>query len=122
MQLLPSTAADPNVDIANIDILENNIHAGAKYMSFLRSRYFSNDDTSKQDQFAFTWAAYNAGPAKVRRLRDKAKEMGLNPNKWFHNVEYAALEVVGLETVRYVANIYKYYIAYKLSQDLSVSK
>ena len=122
MQLLPSTAADPNVDIANIDILENNIHAGAKYMSFLRSRYFSDDDISKQDRFAFTWAAYNAGPAKVRKLRNKAKEMGLNPNKWFHNVEYAALEVVGLETVRYVANIYKYYIAYKLSRDISVSK
>jgi len=40
--------------------------------------------------------------------------MGLDPNVWFGNVEIAAARVVGNETVRYVRNIYKYYIAYKL--------
>ena len=40
MQLLQSTANDPNVGIPNIDDVENNIHAGAKYMNFLRNRYF----------------------------------------------------------------------------------
>ena len=119
MQLLPSTAADPNVAISDIEVLENNIHAGAKYMAFLRGRYFSDDSMSKEDQFAFTWASYNAGPARVRRMRARAGEMGLDPNKWFQNVEYAALEIVGLETVRYVANIYKYYIAYRLYANLN---
>ena len=118
MQLLPSTAADPNVGIPNIEDLEANIHAGAKYMAFLRERYFSDPDMSEENKFAFTWASYNAGPARVRQMRARAIEMGLDPDIWFQNVEYAALEIVGLETVRYVANIYKYYIAYRLVSNL----
>jgi len=74
------------------------------------------------DRFAFTWAACNAGPARVRKMRARAEEMGLNPNKWFQNVEYAALRMVGQETVNYVANIYKYYIAYALSRELLSEK
>ena len=119
MQLLPSTAKDPNVGIEDISILENNIHAGAKYMAFLRERYFSEKALSEENRFAFTWAAYNAGPARVRQLREKAREQGLDPNQWFHNVEHVALERVGIEPVRYVSNIYKYYIAYRLLTDLN---
>lgn len=118
MQLLPTTAKDPNVDIEDISSLENNIHAGAKYMAFLRDRYFSDRELSEEDRFAFTWAAYNAGPARVRQLREQANEEGLDPNQWFHNVEYIALEKVGIEPVRYVSNIYKYYIAYRLLTDM----
>ncbi|WP_419603600.1 transglycosylase SLT domain-containing protein [Thiolapillus sp.] len=108
MQLLPSTAADKNVGIRDISTEENNIHAGAKYMAFLRDRYFSDPAIKPDDRMAFAWAAYNAGPAKVRKMRAKAKAMGLNPNVWFGNVEIAAGKIVGRETVRYVANIYKY--------------
>ncbi len=115
MQVLPSTAADPNVGIPNVEELENNIHAGVKYLAFLRDNYFKDPGISNEDRFAFSWAAYNAGPAKVRKMRKKAKAMGLDPNKWFQNVEHAALRMVGQETVRYVANIYKYYIAYSLA-------
>lgn len=118
MQLLPSTAADPNVGIENIQTLENNVHAGAKYMSFLKDRYFADESLEDIDRLAFTWAAYNAGPRKVRIMRSHAGEMGLDPNQWFGNVEYAALDIIGQETVRYVANIYKYYVAYRLSSDL----
>ncbi|MFC1664491.1 transglycosylase SLT domain-containing protein [Pseudomonadota bacterium] len=118
MQLLPSTAADPNVGIPNIRPLENNIHAGVKYMNFLRERYFSGKELLPVDRFAFSWAAYNAGPGRVRQMRALAKKMGLNPNKWFHNVEVAAGKIVGRETVKYVSNIYKYYIAYTLSEEL----
>jgi membrane-bound lytic murein transglycosylase MltF len=113
MQLLPSTAADKNVGIPDISTEENNIHAGARYMAFLRDHYFSDPAISPANRMAFSWAAYNAGPAKVRKMRALAKKMGLDPNRWFGNVEVAAARIVGRETVRYVANIYKYYAAYK---------
>ena len=113
-----STASDPNVGIADIEVLANNIHAGAKYNAFLRKRYFNDPGLEEADRVAFTWAAYNAGPARVRSMRKKAKKMGLDPNRWFGNVELAALAIVGQETVRYVSNIYKYYVAYKTVSEL----
>ena len=114
MQLLPSTAADPNVGISNIEELEPNIHAGAKYLRFLRDRYFSDTTMSELNQTLFSFAAYNAGPARVRKMRDKAREAGLDPNIWFKNVELIAAREIGRETVQYVSNIYKYYVAYSL--------
>jgi len=116
MQLLPSTAE--YVGFPDVTEIENNIHAGVKYLSHLREHYFTDPGLSEIDRFAFTWAAYNAGPNKVRQMRTRAKKMELDPNKWFQNVEYAALRIVGQETVKYVANIYKYYIAYALSREL----
>jgi membrane-bound lytic murein transglycosylase MltF len=115
MQLLPSTAADPNVGIPDIEQLENNIHAGTKYLRFLRDRYFSGPEIDQTDQTLFTFAAYNAGPARIRRLRSEAKKMGLDPNKWFENVEKVAARRIGRETVQYVDNIAKYYVAYRLA-------
>ena len=117
MQLLPSTAADKNVGIPNISNKEDNIHAGVKYLAFLRDRYFTDPLIGEEDRMAFSWAAYNAGPAKVRRMRDLAKKMGLDPNVWHSNVEVAAGKLVGRETVQYVDNIFKYYIAYSLVGD-----
>jgi membrane-bound lytic murein transglycosylase MltF len=113
MQLLPSTAKDKNVGIADISSVENNIHAGVKYLAFVRERYFSGPALSEEDRLAFSWAAYNAGPRKVKRMRAKTEKLGLDPNRWFGNVEHGALAVVGQETVRYVRNIYKYYVTYK---------
>ena len=122
MQLLPSTAADKNVNVKNIRVLENNIHAGAKYLAFIRDRYFSDPGISHENRLAFTWAAYNAGPAKIRKIRDKAVKMGLDPDIWFGNVELAAGKHIGRETVQYVANIYKYYVAYKLASEITDRK
>lgn len=116
MQLLPTTAADPNVGIPDITDVEDNIHAGAKYLAFLRDRYFADAAIGEADRRALTWAAYNAGPAKVRRMRELAAELGLDPNVWFGNVEVAAGRIVGRETVDYVANIQKYYVAYQLAR------
>jgi membrane-bound lytic murein transglycosylase MltF len=113
MQIKPSTAADRNVDIDNVEVLENNIHASIKYMGFLRDRYFREQDIEPLDQGLFTLAAYNAGPARVAELRQKAAAVGLDPNRWFGNVEIIAARVVGRETVDYVGNVYKYYSAYK---------
>ena len=116
MQLLPSTAADKNVGIKGIDKLENNIHAGVKYLHFLRDRYFSDPAIDPLNRNLLTFAAYNAGPAKITRMRKEARQMGLNPNVWFDNVEIAAAKRIGRETVQYVSNIYKYYVAYSLAR------
>ena len=118
MQLLPSTAASKPVGIADITTPENNIHAGAKYLAFIRDRYFSDPAIKEDERMAFTWAAYNAGPAKVRKMRKLAEKMRLDPNRWFGHVEIAAGKLVGRETVRYVSNIHKYYVAYKLVSRL----
>lgn len=113
MQIKPDTAADPNVNIENVFTLENNIHAGVKYLAFLRDRYFDDAAIEANAKVNFTLAAYNAGPARIGSLRRKAKEMGLDQNKWFFNVEHVAQKEIGMETVQYVANVNKYYIAYK---------
>jgi membrane-bound lytic murein transglycosylase MltF len=113
MQIRPSTAGDPNVGIENVHDVENNIHAGVKYLDFLRDRYFSAEDIRPRDRVRLALAAYNAGPARIRRVRALAGEMGLDPNKWFRNVELAALRDIGQETVRYVSNINKYYVLYQ---------
>lgn len=117
MQLLPSTARDRNVNIPDIKILEKNIHAGNKYLRFLDDRYFNDSSIDRLNQMLFTFASYNAGPGEVRRLRKEAAQMGLDPNVWFGNVEVVAAKQVGRETVQYVSNIYKYYIAYRLIAD-----
>jgi membrane-bound lytic murein transglycosylase MltF len=114
MQVLPSTAADRNVNIPEIEELENNVHAGTKYMRFIINHYYKNEPMDDLNKMLFAFASYNAGPAKVKRLRKKTAAMGLNPNVWFNNVEIAAAQVIGRETVQYVGNIYKYYIAYRM--------
>jgi membrane-bound lytic murein transglycosylase MltF len=114
MQLLPSTAADPNVNIPDIREMENNIHAGVKYLRFMRDRYFENERMDNLNKMLFSFASYNAGPAKVSQLRRQARKKGLDPNIWFRNVEIMAAKRIGRETVQYVSNIYKYYVAYRL--------
>ena len=114
MQLLPSTAADPNVNIANIEKLENNIHAGTKYLRFIIDRYYKDEPMDDVNKLLFAFASYNAGPARIKGLRKKAVAMGLDPNVWFRNVEIVAAKSIGRETVQYVSNIYKYYITYQM--------
>ena len=122
MQMLPETAADPNVDINDIDIAERNIHAGVKYLRFLRDRYFENQPMSPLNKMLFTIACYNAGPAKIICLRKQADRMKVDPNVWFDNIEIVAARRLGRETVSYVGNIYKYYIAYSLILDTDKEK
>jgi membrane-bound lytic murein transglycosylase MltF len=117
MQLLPSTATDRNVGIQNIEEVENNIHAGVKYLRFIVDRYYANEPMDRLNKGLFAFASYNAGPARVAKLRKEAREMGLDPNVWFRNVEIVAAKRIGRETVQYVSNIYKYYVAYRLIVD-----
>ncbi len=117
MQVMPSTAAGAPVNIRNIEKEENNIHAGTRLMHFLIEDHFNEPGLDVQNRMLFAMASYNAGPAKIARCRTLAKKMGYDPNKWFNNVEVAAAKVIGRETTQYVANIYKYYICYRLAGD-----
>jgi membrane-bound lytic murein transglycosylase MltF len=117
MQILKSTASDPNVGIPDIDKLEPNIQAGTKYLRFLVDHYFDEPDIDPINRHLFGFAAYNAGPNRIQRLRKKAAEKGLDPNVWFRNVEVVVAHDVGREPVTYVSNIYKYYLAYRLMID-----
>jgi membrane-bound lytic murein transglycosylase MltF len=44
MQVLPDTAADPRIGVPDIDTIENNIHAGVKYLAYLRDTFFDDPD------------------------------------------------------------------------------
>ena len=115
MQVMPATGKDMKVgDIAQID---PNIQAGIKYMRFMIDQYYKDAPMTDLDKGLFAFASYNAGPARIRSLRQVAKQRGLDPNVWFNNVERVVAERVGRETVTYVSNIYKYYIAYKLALE-----
>lgn len=122
MQIKPSTASSKNVGIKNIKTLENNIHAGVKYLAFLRDTYFSGPEYSPEDQINFSLAAYNAGPGRVRKMQRQAHNLGLNPNKWFYNVEVVARNTIGHETVDYVTKIQKTKFALKSYKTLSDTK
>jgi len=117
MQIKPSTAADRNVGINDVSTLDNNVHAGAKYLRFLADRYFSDDGINELNQWLLSLAAYNAGPAKVARMRREARESGHDPNIWFNNVEIIAARRIGRETVTYVSNIFKYYVGYQITSE-----
>ncbi len=114
MQLLPSTAASKAVGIADISRMEDNIHAGVKYLRHIQDVYLAEPGLDPLNKTLFAFAAYNAGPTRIRRLRQEAARQGLDPNRWFDNVEIVAAKRIGRETVHYVGNIYKYYIAYRL--------
>ena len=112
MQVMPATGKEQQV--GDISQLEPNIHAGVKYMRFMMDEYFKDEPMDQLNKGLFTFASYNAGPGRIRKLRHEAAERGLDPNIWFGNVEQIASERIGRETVTYVGNIYKYYIAYRL--------
>ncbi|NJD35736.1 MAG: lytic transglycosylase F [Betaproteobacteria bacterium] len=112
MQVMPATGKELNV--GDIQETEANINAGIKYMRWMIDNYFGDEPMTDLDKALFSFASYNAGAGRISQLRKEAAKRGLNPNVWFHNVEYVAAEKIGAETVTYVGNIYKYYIAYKL--------
>jgi membrane-bound lytic murein transglycosylase MltF len=114
MQVMPATARDKAVNIPDIDKLESNIHAGIKYNRWVDDNFFNEPGIKPLDRALFAFAAYNAGPAKISRLRKEAAAQGLNPDKWFNNVELVVAKQIGRETVQYVSNIFKYYLAYQM--------
>ena len=114
MQVMPTTAQDKAVNIPDIEKLESNIHAGIKYNRWVVDNFYNEEAIRPVDRQLFAFASYNAGPGRVSRLRKEADEQGLDPNRWFNHVELIAAKRIGRETVQYVANIYKYYLAYQM--------
>ena len=112
MQVMPPTGKE--LKVGDITEIEPNIHAGVKYVRFMMDQYFKDEPMDDLNKGLMTFASYNAGPGRVRQLRREAEKRGLDPNVWFGNVERVASERIGRETVTYVSNIYKYYIAYRL--------
>ena len=112
MQVMPATGKELKVgDISQIDA---NINAGVKYVRFMVDQQFAGEPVDNLNKTLFAFAAYNCGPGRLRALRKETASKGLNPNVWFNNVERTTGERVGRETVQYVSNIYKYYVAYQL--------
>jgi len=123
MQMLPTTASDKNVGIPDINKVERNIQAGAKYLRFLADRYFpASEEIDTFNRKLFAIASYNAGPAKIASLRREAAKEGLDPNKWFHNVEIIVAKRIGRETVQYVSNILKYYVGYVMLEQKMITQ
>ncbi|WP_174641861.1 transglycosylase SLT domain-containing protein [Paraburkholderia ribeironis] len=112
MQVMPATGKE--LDVGDVRIAEPNIHAGAKYLDQLMTRYFEDAHFSHMDRPLFAFASYNAGPANIAKMRKVAADRGLNPDVWFNNVEIVVAEKIGFETTTYVRNIYKYYASYRL--------
>jgi membrane-bound lytic murein transglycosylase MltF len=119
MQVMPATGKD--MKVGDITETEANIHAGIKYMRWMIDHYYGNEPMTKLDKALFAFASYNAGAGRISQLRKEAAKRGLDPNVWFQNVEYVAAEKIGQETVTYVSNIYKYYIAYRLVMESRVA-
>ena len=120
MQIMPATGKDLNV--GNIAVTESNIHAGAKYMDQLMTRYFPDAHFSGNNRALFAFASYNAGPANIAKMRKEAAQRGLDPDQWLNNVEILVAEKIGIETTTYVRNIYKYYAAYRLIVDAQAER
>ena len=117
MQVLPQYAAANPINIPDVHDPKNNIHAGAKMLAQITKTYFNDPGIDQMNKTLFTFASYNAGQNRIVRLRKQAQEQGLDPNKWFGNVELVVAKDIGQETVQYVSNIYKYYVAYKMAID-----
>ncbi len=115
MQVIPKYAAANPINVPNVSKAEDNIHAGVKMLRNIDDKYFNDPKIDQLNKTLFVFASYNAGPNRIARLRQEASDMGLDPNVWFGNVELAVAKDIGQETVTYVSNIYKYYIAYKLA-------
>jgi membrane-bound lytic murein transglycosylase MltF len=115
MQVMPSTGKE--LAVGDIKQVDPNIHAGVKYFRFMMDQYYKNEPMDELNKGLMTLASYNAGPGRIRQLRRETASRGLDPNRWFGNVERVVSERIGRETVQYVSNIYKYYVAYRLVLD-----
>jgi membrane-bound lytic murein transglycosylase MltF len=112
MQIMPATGKD--LKVGDITKLEPNINGGVKYVRFMIDQFYKDEPMTPLNKGLFAFASYNAGPGRIAQLRREATKRGLDPNRWFNNVELVAADKIGSETVTYVSNIYKYYTAYKL--------
>src|SRR5476649_3033432 len=103
LQITPSAAQ--RVGVSNIQSVDNNVQAGAKYLAMIRRKFFASPKLNERERMAFVLAAYNMGPERVQGMRAEARRRGLNPNQWFFQVERIAMEQVGMNAVNYVNSV-----------------
>ena len=118
MQVMPATGKA--LGVGDITLLEPNIHAGAKYLDQIMTLYFPEARLSDMDRSLFAFASYNAGPARIARMRKEARDRGLDADRWFDNVELVVAQRIGLQTTTYVRNIFKYYTGYLLLAEAQI--
>jgi membrane-bound lytic murein transglycosylase MltF len=117
MQVIPKYAAASPIKVKDVTKADGNIQAGVKMLRNIEDQYFNDSNIDPVDKTLLVFASYNAGPTRIAKLRQQARAKGLDPNKWFENVELMVAQNVGQETVTYVGNVYKYYVAYKLAHE-----
>ena len=115
--MLPVGDEHVAVRVGDITKAEPNVHGGFKYLRQIHDSHLDTAGVDEQNRTLFAIASYNAGSGRVARLRAEAAQKNLDPNVWFNNVELVAARRIGQETVVYVRNIYKYYVAYKLQLE-----
>jgi membrane-bound lytic murein transglycosylase MltF len=115
MQITPSAAQ--RVGVSNIQDVDGNVQAGAKYLAMIRRKFFASPKLNERERMAFVLAAYNIGPERVQGMRTEARRRGLNPNQWFFQVERVAMEQVGMGPVSYVNSVNKYYLAFDRERE-----
>lgn len=64
--------------MGDIKQLDPNIHAGVKYMRWMINRYYADEPMTRLDKALFAFASYNAGPARIARLRTMTKQRGFD--------------------------------------------
>lgn len=117
MQVIPKYAAASPIDVPDVSKVDPNIQAGVKILRNIENQYFGDPKIGRLDKTLLVFASYNAGPNRIAKLRGQALQQGLDPDKWFNNVELVVAKSIGQETVTYVGNVYKYYVAYKLAEE-----
>lgn len=115
-QVKPVTAREPYIgipEIAGRANAANNVHAGVRYLNWIKERYFDPvEEMHERDRIRMALAAYNAGPRTLLRAQRLATQMGLDPTRWFRNVELAMLAMDKQEPVKYVSEINQRYLSY----------
>lgn len=117
MQIKREVASEPYVGISNIEgkfNSEDNIHAGVKYLTWIKDTYFDKEHIAPDEQIHLSLAAYNTGPGRLRKARKKAEELGYDPNVWFGEVEHILLKMDKIEPVKYVEDIHRRTTAYSI--------
>ena len=113
MQVMPATGKE--LKVGDIRQLEPNIHAGVKYMRFIdRPVLQGRADGPASTRGSSPSRPTTPGPGASASSGARRRSAASIPNVWFGNVEQIASERIGRETVTYVSNIYKYYVAYRL--------
>ncbi len=122
LQVMPRTAQDMGYSPPLFEP-RRAIGAGVKYLDWVRKKF---ETDNLENKLWFSLASYNAGIGHLYDARRLAKQLGLDPDIWFGNVEVAMLKlsepryfnkarygyVRGAEPVEYVRNIRQLYLAY----------